>query len=127
MVLEVLTGKPAIHSCMYDRTKFPARGFHGGLDGTVGDVIRSDGYHPHPKSRYVIQPGQTVSLHLPGGGGFYSPLERDPASVLEDVKQGYVSIASAKENYGVVIDEEKMMVDEEATREERLKKKSVVE
>jgi N-methylhydantoinase B len=62
-----------------------------------------------------------VSLHLPGGGGFYSPLERDPASVLEDVKQGYVSTQAAREKYGVVIDEEKMAVDEKATREERLK------
>jgi N-methylhydantoinase B len=123
MVLEVLTGKPAIHSCMYDRTRFAANGYHGGMAGTLGDVFRSDGVHPHPKSRYVIQPGQTVTLRLPGGGGFYSPLERDPASVLEDVKQGYVSITSAKENYGVVIDEEKMMVDEEATRLVRIKMK----
>jgi N-methylhydantoinase B len=121
MILEVLTGLPAIHSCMYDRTKFSANGFHGGQAGTLGDVIRSDGVHPHPKSRYVIQPLQTVTLRLPGGGGFYSPLERDPASVLEDVRQGYVSVASAKEKYGVVIEEG--IVDEERTREERRKMK----
>jgi N-methylhydantoinase B len=35
MILEVLTGKPAIHSCMYDRTKFPADGYLGGLSGTA--------------------------------------------------------------------------------------------
>jgi N-methylhydantoinase B len=127
MILEVLTGLPAIHSCMYDRTKFPANGFHGGEPGTLGDVIRSDGYHPHPKSRYVIQPHQTVTIRLPGGGGFYSPLERDPASVLEDVRQGYVSMSAAREKYGVVIDEVKMAVDEEGTKEERRKMKSVVE
>ena len=57
---------------------------------TVGAVVLSNGEHPHPKSRYIIQPGQTVTLRLPGGGGFYSPLERDPGCVLEDVKQGYV-------------------------------------
>ena len=127
MVLEALTGKPAIHSCMYDRTKFAANGYHGGLPGTVGEVIRSDGYRPHPKSRYVIQPGQTVTLRLPGGGGFYSPLERDPASVLEDVKQGYVSVQAARDKYGVVIDEARMIINEEETRKERLKAKSVVE
>ncbi|HNQ95058.1 MAG TPA: hydantoinase B/oxoprolinase family protein [Anaerolineales bacterium] len=127
MILEVLTGKPATHSCMYDRTKFAARGFHGGQDGSPGEVIRSDGYRPHPKSRYTIQPGQTVTLRLPGGGGFYSPLERDPVSVLEDVKQGYVSLQAAREKYGVVIVEGR--VDEERTREERRKRKeaSVVE
>jgi N-methylhydantoinase B len=124
MVLEVLTGKPAIHSCMYDRTRFPADGFHGGRPGTVGEVVLSDGVHPHPKSRYVISPRQTVTLRLPGGGGFYSPLERDPERVLEDVRQGYVSLKSARENYGVVIDEERMAVDEEGTREERLNRNS---
>jgi N-methylhydantoinase B len=122
MILEVLTSKPAIHSCMYDRTKFPADGYHGGLPGAVGAVVLSNGGHPHPKSRYVIHPRQTVTLRLPGGGGFYSPLERDPGRVLEDVKQGYVSLKCAEEKYGVVIDEKRMAVDEERTKEERLKR-----
>lgn len=119
MILEVLTGLPAIHSCMYDRTRFPASGYHGGLSGTAGEVALSTGHHPHPKSRYVIQPHQTVTLRLPGGGGFYSPLERDPARVLDDVKQGYVSLVSAKENYGVVIDEDILSIDEQATQKQR--------
>ena len=123
MILEVLTGKPAVHSCMYDRTRFAADGYLGGLSGTAGEVVLSDGRHPHAKSRYVIQPRQTVTLRLPGGGGFYSPLERDPGRVLEDVKQGYVSLKCAEEKYGVVIDEKRMTVDEERTKEERLKRK----
>ena len=123
MILEVLTGKPAIHSCMYDRTKFPANGYHGGLPGTVGAVVLSNGEHPHPKSRYTIHPRQTVTIRLPGGGGFYSPLERDPSRVLEDVKQGYVSVDAAQEEYGVIVDEKSMVVDEERTKEERLKRK----
>ena len=124
MVLEVLTGLPAIHSCMYDRTRFPANGYHGGLAGTPGEVVLSNGHHPHPKSRYVIQPRQTVTLRLPGGGGFYSPLERDPVHVLEDVKQGYVSVNAAHEKYGVVIDETRMVVDEQDTREARKSKQN---
>jgi len=119
MILEVLTGLPAIHSCMYDRTRFPASGYHGGLSGTAGEVVLSTGHHPHPKSRYVIQPHQTVTLRLPGGGGFYSPLERDPARVLDDVRQGYVSLESAKENYGVIIDEDILSIDEQATQKQR--------
>ena len=122
MVLEVLTGLPAIHSCMYDRTRYPANGYHGGLAGTLGEVVLSNGHHPHPKSRYVIQPHQTVTLRLPGGGGFYSPLERDPAHVLNDVKQEYISVNAALEKYGVVIDETMMFVDEQATRDTRMKK-----
>jgi N-methylhydantoinase B len=38
-----------------------------------------------------------------GGGGIGDPLNRMPDSVLEDVKNGYVSLNSAKREYGVVI------------------------
>ena len=40
--------------------------------------------------------------------------------MLEDVKQGYVSLKCAQEKYGVVIDEKRMAV--ERTKEERLKR-----
>ncbi|MFM9105236.1 MAG: hydantoinase B/oxoprolinase family protein [Chloroflexota bacterium] len=40
-----------------------------------------------------------------GGGGFGDPLDRDPAEVLEDVIDGYVSIERAKKDYGVVVEE----------------------
>ncbi len=119
MELEILTGQPANHSCMYDRTTYPALGLNGGQSGAVGEVILSDGTHPHPKSHYTLQTGQRVSLKLPGGGGFGNPLERDPARVLADVKQGYVSVAQAANNYGVVIDPATMTVDEAATDAKR--------
>ena len=104
MELEVTTGHPAVHSPMYDRTRFPARGFMGGKAGAVGDVELSDGRHPHPKTRYQLQPGQRVTLRLPGGGGFHHPFQRDPAAVLDDVRQGYVTLEAARTEYGVAID-----------------------
>ncbi|MCX6095343.1 MAG: hypothetical protein NT125_01235, partial [Candidatus Bipolaricaulota bacterium] len=57
-----------------------------------------------------------------GGGGYGSPLERDPDKVLEDVLNEYVSCEKAKEDYGVVI--EKGAVDLAATKKlrETLKK-----
>jgi len=119
MRLEVMTGLPATHSCMYDRTRFPAQGFFGGEAGKAGEVVLSDGSHPHPKSKYTLKPGQVVTLRLPGGGGFYSPLERDPTLVLEDVRQGFVSPDAARERYGVVIDVEHWTIDERATAEQR--------
>jgi N-methylhydantoinase B len=90
----------------------------------MGAVVLSNGAYPHPKSRYVIHPHQTVTLRLPGGSGFYSPLERDLGRVLKDVKQGYVSLKCAEEKYGVVIDERRMAVDEERMNGERLKMNS---
>ena len=110
MILEVVTGHPAVHSPMYDRTQFPARGFMGGEPGAVGDIELSDGTHPHPKTRYELQPQMRVTLRLPGGGGFYPAHQRDPAAVLDDVKQGYISLEAARTEYGVAIDPETMTV-----------------
>ena len=104
MVLSVRTSEPVIHSAMYDRTKFPALGYQGGKNGGLGDFLLSDGSHPHPKAQYRLLPDQKVTLRLPGGGGFYSPLERDPELVRQDVLDGYVSLEAAQTEYGVVLD-----------------------
>ena len=119
MALEIITGQNANHSCMYDRTGNPAVGLFGGKAGANGEVLLSDGRRPHPKSHYVLRPGQQVTLRLPGGGGFGDPLSRDPLRVLEDVRQGYVTLAAAEKEYGVVIDAENMIIDDEATAARR--------
>jgi N-methylhydantoinase B len=115
MALEVITGLPANHSCMYDRTTYPADGLNRGKSGAVGEIILSDETRPHPKSHYALQSGQHVVLKLPGGGGFNSPTLRDPQRVLEDVRQGYVSLERAATDYGVIIDPDTITVDEAAT------------
>jgi N-methylhydantoinase B len=115
MVLRMDTDSAVLHSCMYDRTKSPARGFMGGASGAVGELILSDGSRPHPKGKYELQPGQTVTLRLPGGGGFFSPMARDPQRVLNDVRQGRVSEEAARNGYGVVLDTLNWEVDAAAT------------
>jgi N-methylhydantoinase B len=49
-------------------------------------------------------------LELPGGGGYGPPWERDPARVLEDVCNGYVSLERARTDYGVAIDPGRLSV-----------------
>ena len=115
MELEIITGNPANHSCMYDRTGNPALGLLGGQPGATGEVQLSDGTQPHPKSHYVLQTGQRVTLKLPGGGGYGPPLARDPKRVLADVRQGYISLAAAERDYAVVIDPDSLTLDEAAT------------
>ena len=58
---------------------------------------------PHPKKKFGLEPGDEISVRYAGGGGFFSPLERDPEKVREDVLNGYVSIEKAEREYGVVI------------------------
>ena len=99
----------------YDRTIHPARGFHGGLDGATGELFLQEGGALHPKSKYLLQPGESVTLRLPGGGGYGPAWQREPHRVLEDVRQELVSVEAARNLYGVVIDTETWTVDEAGT------------
>jgi len=47
--------------------------------------------------------GEVLSIRSPTGGGFGDPLERLPASVLADVRSGYVTATSARDDYGVIV------------------------
>ena len=66
-----------------------------------------------------LAPGDIISYRTCGGGGYGSPLERDPALVLRDVREGKVSLERAQTVYGVVIDSHAWTVDEVATRRTR--------
>jgi N-methylhydantoinase B len=48
-----------------------------------------------------------------GGGGWGNPLERDPEMVQQDVMNGFISVKSAEEKYGVIIRDGK--IDQNAT------------
>ncbi|WP_326565606.1 hydantoinase B/oxoprolinase family protein [Amycolatopsis rhabdoformis] len=60
-----------------------------------------------------------------GGGGWGSPLQRDPERVCRDVRDEYVTIEGAYRDYGVVIsgdphgDPENLKIDQEATAKRR--------
>ena len=51
----------------------------------------------HAKGRNELAPGQRMRIVEAGGGGFGDPKARAPAAVAEDVAQGYVSAAAARE------------------------------
>ncbi len=87
---------------MVDRTQFVAQGLEGGQPGALGE-FKINSEKKQPKMVYWMEPDAKVDLNPPGGGGYGNPLERDPQLVLDDVVNGYVSIESAKKNYGVVI------------------------
>jgi len=47
--------------------------------------------------------GDRLYLQSPGGGGFGCPFSRDPERVATDVRNGYLSVGRAREDYGVVV------------------------
>jgi N-methylhydantoinase B len=54
-----------------------------------------------------------------GPGGWGDPLEREPARVARDVRNEFVSRASARDDYGVVLVGDGFEVDEAATAARR--------
>lgn len=65
----------------------------------------------------TIHPGERAANKNPGGGGFGNAFERDPFKVVDDVRNGLVSLEGAKLDYGVVIlDRDSLEIDDAATQ-----------
>jgi len=94
-----------------ERGKFPPSGVVGGRPGAANrfSFEQDDGEHSPPMiSKMIgihISRGQKLRLETPGGGGYGDPFSRDPESVAEDVRLGFVSREKAQNDYGVVIGE----------------------
>lgn len=89
-----------------DRINHPAPGLEGGLPGAPGRFELADGTPLPPKRTITVTPDQLVVMALPGGGGLGFPRERDPDAVRQDVLDGLVSSAAAREVYGVALTED---------------------
>lgn len=101
-------------SQMTDRHFTKPWGLDGGLEGGCGATLvqkkgsdewqtMCDAYGKISTSRYSnvdILQGDRVKLTTPGGGGFGSPTKRAPESVERDLRDGYISLESARSNYG---------------------------
>ena len=48
-------------------------------------------------------PGTLFRVRTPGAGGWGAAWERDPDAVLRDVRDGYVTVAGARRDYGVAV------------------------
>jgi N-methylhydantoinase B len=84
-------------------------------------LVLSDGTVVEPPKyrvcRYELPLREYASS--PGGGGWGSPLDRDPMAVLRDVRDGTVSRHAARDIYGVVIADDGRSLDTAATERQR--------
>ena len=98
-------------------------GFNGGASGTDNYLhLRSDADEINVERTLVdqrVRPGSKLSIRMGGGAGWGNPMARKPEQVLSDVLDGYVSIAAAEAQYGVIIDPDKLQVDIARTAELR--------
>ncbi len=99
---------------------FPVNGRLGGKNAKAFGLWHNDKPVEHGIYRRLA-PGDRMRFVLSGGGGYGSPLERDPERVRDDVLAGLVSIEAARAEYGVVIDPLTYRIDAQATRIERLR------
>ncbi len=104
-----------------DRTRFTSWGVRGGRAGTPSIFLLNPGAEGEVNlgntDILTIGPGDEMRVASGGAGGWGNPFERKPDAVLLDVQRGFVSQASAKRDYGVVITNG--AIDQAATAEAR--------
>ena len=94
-------------------------GLHGGKGAPPNRQIF---YHTDGRTEEVtinsmstLSAGDMVELFSSGGGGFGNPKQRAIEKVVQDVKDGLVSIESARQDYGVAMHPEDLVVDQART------------
>jgi N-methylhydantoinase B len=102
-----------------NRAVVPPWSMEQGSIGTLNHIdIASEGkplLRVRKISAHKLGKNDLVSIRTGAGGGWGEPLERDSRLVLEDVRAGLISPQEARETYGVVVDPEKLEVNEAAT------------
>lgn len=106
-VFEVARGEATI-TYRGERHTLPPWGVFGGQPGNQGmaRIHRKSGEVEEVPAKATLHLAEGDQLHTftAGGAGYGDPLERDPEFVLQDVLDKRVSVQSALEDYGVVID-----------------------
>jgi N-methylhydantoinase B len=105
------------------RKEYPPCGLWGGKSGAPPDSLlrlpnEADFKHVNVVRHWVPANTEAV-IATAGGGGWGDPLDRDPAKVRWDALEGYISLATAREQYGVILDPGRLAIDEEGTRQLR--------
>jgi N-methylhydantoinase B len=122
MTREIRLGNDAAISINTARMRHRPWGVNGGHDGHRAevDIVYPDCEAEAVKTTFVnreLPVGTSVKFRTAGGGGWGSPLRRDPDSVAADVRNGLISHERAQDVYGVVVEDGD--IDESATAQLR--------
>jgi len=107
-------------SCNGDRTLEAPKGIFGGADGLPAQIVKNPGGPdeeklPSKSTGRRLKAGDVIRIVGPNAGGYGNPRNRDPQRVATDVADGLISIETARDGYGVVLDSATGTVDQAAT------------
>lgn len=112
-------------SILSDRGRFAPWGLFRGLAAQPSKYIVNPGSDNEiqlwSKHTTLLTPNDRVTIQTPGGGGYGDPKDRDPQLVLEDVRNGKITLQRATQCYGVTIDHQSMTVNWKETTQLRNK------
>lgn len=126
----ILNSSGGAVTATFGRHHRPPWGVDGGQAGSpnVIEVVprgeTEPSVHTGTLARHPLCQGDLVRFTTATGGGWGDPLERAPERVADDVKNGYISIETARRDYGVVIDPQTLTVDAAATHRLRARERS---
>jgi N-methylhydantoinase B len=102
-----------------DGEVFGSEGLMGGTGGTKTymEIVKENGERVHYRTldMQYLEPGDTLVTNSGGGGGYGDPLDREIEMVRLDAVNEYISLTTARDLYGVVLDPETLAVDATAT------------
>jgi N-methylhydantoinase B len=107
----------------------PAFGLFAGESATLNKIELEypDGEIYKTTSKDLVEevPSGTVLFQQAGGGGGYgNPFLRSVDQIVQEVKNGIISLEKAREHYGVIIDQKTFEVNLEGTEKLRKNKKN---
>jgi N-methylhydantoinase B len=116
MEVSTLDTAPFAISAYYDRVDHPPRGRDGGHDGMAGKVTLDDGTKLRGMGQQTVPKKNRLIISMPGGGGLGSPRKRPAETVAEDVRQGFISSDAARRDYGVALNDDFSVNENETTK-----------
>lgn len=114
----------AVAAVRMDNVANPPWGVNGGLSGRSGRFVVNPGQSDERvlstmEDGVRLQRGDVLRVESVGGGGCGHPYDRPADTVRRDVLGGFVSVESALQDYGVVLDDETLELDLDATEAQR--------
>lgn len=107
LTVEFLNDGSKVYARGMERFRFPAWSVAGGAPAApfraVLNIGRADQRELGKINEVAVNAGDTITMMMPGAGGYGDPLARDAALVAADVLRGFVSPGQAHAVYGVAL------------------------